>query len=50
MISYLPKIYPDELAYSWFCRYYVHTGCLTHSMALKEILYMSTFNLKKLVS
>lgn len=39
MISYLPEIYPDELAYSWFCRYYVHTGCLTHSMALKEILY-----------
>ena len=39
MISYLPEIYPDELVYSWFCRYYVHSGCLTHSMALKEILY-----------
>lgn len=39
MISYLPEIYPDELAYSWFCRYYVHSGCLTHKAALKEILY-----------
>lgn len=39
MISYLPEIYPNELAYSWFCRCYVHTGCLTHKAALKEILY-----------
>ena len=39
MIFYLPEIYPDELAYSWFCRYYVHSGCLTHKAALKEILY-----------
>lgn len=39
MISYLPEIYPDELAYSWFCRYYVHSGSLTHKAALKEILY-----------
>lgn len=38
MISYLPEIYPDELAYSWFCRYYVHTGCLTHKAALNNIL------------
>lgn len=38
MISYLPEIYPDELAYSWFCRYYVHTGCLTHKAALNDIL------------
>lgn len=38
MISYLPEIYPDELAYSWFCRYYVHTGCLTHKSALNDIL------------
>lgn len=38
MISYLPEIYPDELVYSWFCRYYVHTGCLTHKAALNDIL------------
>ena len=39
MISYLPEIYPDELVYSWFCRYYVHSGCLTHKIALEDILY-----------
>lgn len=39
MIAYLPEIYPDELVYSWFCRYYVHSGFLTHKMALQEILY-----------
>ena len=39
MISYIPKIYPDELVYSWFCRYYVHSGCFTHKMALDDILY-----------
>ena len=39
MISYLPPIYPDELAYSWFCRFYVHAGCFTHKMALDDILY-----------
>lgn len=39
MIAYLPEIYPDELAYSWFSRYYVHTGCLTHKSALDDILY-----------
>ncbi len=39
MITYLPELYPDELTYSWFCRYYVHSGCLTHNAALQEILY-----------
>ena len=39
MISYLPAIYPDELVYSWFCRYYIHSGCFTHKMALDDILY-----------
>ena len=37
MINYLPTIYPDELFYSWLCRYYVHSGCLTHKMALDDI-------------
>ena len=37
MIAYLPTIYPDELVYSWFCRYYVHSGFLTHKMALQEL-------------
>lgn len=39
MIAYLPEIYPDELVYSWFCRYYIHTGCITHTMAFRELLY-----------
>ncbi len=38
MITYMPPIYPDELAYSWFCRYYVHSGHLTHKAALNDIL------------
>lgn len=37
MIAYLPVLYPDELVYSWFCRYYVHSGCFTHKMALQEL-------------
>ena len=37
MIVYFPVIYPDELVYSWFCRYYVHSGCFSHKMALQEL-------------
>lgn len=37
MIVYLPSIYPDELVYSWFCRYYVHSGCFSHKEALQEL-------------
>jgi len=37
MIAYFPTPYPDELAYSLFCRYYVHSGCLSHKMALQEL-------------
>lgn len=47
MIAYLPEIYHDELVYSWFCRYYVHSGYLTHSAALKEILYKRCNNPSK---
>lgn len=37
MIVYFPEIYPDELVYSWFCRYYVHAGCMTHKDAMQEL-------------
>lgn len=37
MIVYMPTIYPDELVYSWFCRYYVHSGFFSHKMALQEL-------------
>ena len=37
MIAYMPTIYPDELVYSWFCRYYVHSGCFSHKTVLQEL-------------
>lgn len=37
MIVYMPTIHPDELVYSWFCRYYVHSGCFSHKEALEEL-------------
>ena len=37
MIAHMPTIYPDELVYSWFCRYYVHSGCFSHKEALQEL-------------
>ena len=37
MIAYMPIIYPDELVYSWFCRYYIHSGCFSHKEALQEL-------------
>lgn len=39
MITYFPKIYPDELVYSWFCRYYIHSGCISHKIALKNLMF-----------
>ena len=39
MTGFMPVIYPDELVYSWFCRYYVHSGYPTNRMALEDILY-----------
>lgn len=47
MINYLPKIYPDELVYSWFCRFYVHSGCITNKAALKELFFSQSSNPSK---
>lgn len=47
MIAYFPEIYPDELVYSWFCRYYVHSGCLSHKMALQELFVKRSDNPSK---
>ena len=47
MIAYLPPIYPDELTYSWFCRYYVHSGSLTHKMALNDLFCKRSDSLNK---
>lgn len=37
MISYLPQIYPDELVYSWLCRYYVHSGFISNRDAFRTL-------------
>ncbi len=37
MIVYLPEIYPDELVYSWFSRYAVHSGCIANTQALRDL-------------
>jgi len=37
MISYFPAIYPDELVYSWLCRYYVHSGFFSSKSAMQEL-------------
>lgn len=47
MINYLPTIYPDELVYSWFCRYFIHSGCLTNNMALSDLLQKRCHNPSK---
>lgn len=47
MIVYLPVIYPDELVYSWFCRYYVHSGCFSHKIALQELFCKKSDNPSK---
>ncbi len=47
MIAYLPDIYPDELAYSWFCRYYVHSGSLNHKQALNDLFCKRSDSLNK---
>lgn len=47
MINYLPTIYPDELVYSWFCRYFIHSGCLTNQMALSDLLQKRCHNPSK---
>lgn len=39
MIGFLPKIYPDELVYSWFCRAFVHSGYPTNKAFLGELLF-----------
>ena len=37
MITYLPEIYPDELVYSWFGRFAVHSGYINSQ--LLQFLY-----------
>lgn len=39
MTGFMPSIYPGELVYSWFCRYYVHSGYTASRTALEDLLY-----------
>lgn len=38
MIGFMPVIYPDELVYSWFARYYVHSGHSAYVFAIEDLL------------
>lgn len=38
MIGFMPDIYPDELVYSWFSRYYVHSGHSAYMFAIEDLL------------
>ena len=36
---YLPEIYPDELVYSWFSRYFVRSGYTNHKTLISQLFY-----------
>ncbi|WWR20949.1 TniQ family protein [Lachnospiraceae bacterium JLR.KK009] len=38
MIGFMPEIYPDELVYSWFARYYAHSGHPAYVSALGDLM------------
>lgn len=38
MIGFMPPIYPNELVYSWFARYYAHSGHLAYVFAIDDLL------------
>ena len=38
MIGFMPAIYPDELVYSWFARYYAHSGHSAYVFAIGDLL------------
>lgn len=44
MIAYLPELYPDELAYSWFARFGIHTGCISNAMIIRELYCHETYD------
>ncbi|BDR87831.1 TniQ family protein [Clostridium tetani] len=37
MISLMPKLYPDEILYSWFSRYHTLNGNLRYSYSMNEL-------------
>ncbi len=37
MIIFFPELYEDELAYSWFSRYHVHSGHMSYSATARDL-------------
>ena len=44
MITLFPKIYPDELLYSLFARYYIKTGYTAYIFAAQDLFINSKDN------
>lgn len=44
MIAFMPKIYEDELCYSWFSRYYCHSGYSAYGYALDDLFGKRTLH------
>lgn len=44
MIGFMPKIYEDELCYSWFARYYCHSGYSAYGYALDDLFGKRTIH------
>lgn len=44
MIAFMPKIYDDELCYSWFGRYYCHSGYPAYVCALDDLFEKSNIH------
>lgn len=38
MIGFMPAVYPDELVYSWYARYYAHSGHSAYVFAIGDLL------------
>ncbi|WML42638.1 TnsD family transposase [Neobacillus sp. PS3-40] len=37
MLAYFPKLYEDELLYSWFARYHVHSANISPKQTMKDL-------------
>lgn len=44
MIAFMPEIYEDELCYSWFARYYCHSGYPAYGYALDDLFGKRTLH------
>lgn len=44
MIAFMPAIYEDELCYSWFARYYCHSGYPAYGYALDDLIGKRTIH------